>query len=361
VKRLPAFALCLVTACASPGGRYSGTVQTEFSSVGSQLGGRVVEVDVQAGSRVRKGDVLVRLDSGILGAELNEARAQTASAVANLDALKNGPVQTDVARAQRASFAAQAQYAQAASGAPARVDAARAAIAAATADERLARTTYERNRALVQTGDVSRQVYDQAKSSYEQAVARSREAQAQYAQLVAEVPQQTRGALESARSARAAYRTLANGTRPEDIAQGEAQLRNARAALARAQARFDEMVIRTPVDGIVSSFSLHKGDMLAANQTAAICDSFADPYVYIYVSQRDLERIRTAKHLTIRADSGSGTFDGRVEMYDRAAQFTPQNVETADQRSDLVYGMKVRISDPTHALLDGTTVTVTVP
>ena len=52
------------------------------------------------------------------------------------------------------------------------------------------------------------------------------------------------------------------------------------------------------------------------------------------------------------------TFTGTVEAFDRTAQFTPQNVETADQRAQLVYGVKVRIADPDHKLLDGTTVTV---
>ena len=38
----------------------------------------------------------------------------------------------------------------------------------------------------------------------------------------------------------------------------------------------------------------------------------------------------------------------------------PQNVETADQRADLVYGVKIRIRDPQHELLSGTTVTVRI-
>ena len=98
--------------------------------------------------------------------------------------------------------------------------------------------------------------------------------------------------------------------------------------------------------------------MLAANQPAAVIDTFADPYVYIYASQSDLETVRQAKSLAVHSDAGAGTFSGKVEAYDRTAQFTPQNVETADQRAELVYGIKIRIHDPDHKLLDGTTVTV---
>jgi HlyD family secretion protein len=119
-----------------------------------------------------------------------------------------------------------------------------------------------------------------------------------------------------------------------------------------------EATILVPADGVVSSFNLHPGDMLAANQTAAVIDTFADPYVYIYASQSDLARIRNASRIVVHSDAGAGTFEGRVVAFDRSAQFTPQNVETADQRAQLVYGVKIRIHDPHHALLDGTTVTV---
>ena len=356
------FAGCFLAACAAQGPHYSGTVQTEFSQVGSQLGGRVVAVYVQAGSRVRRGDVLVRLDPAILQAELDEARGQAAQAGANLEQQRNGALVTDIERAQQTSNAARASYQQSIVGASSRISAARAAIDTARADERMQHLNYDRMSTLVQTGDVSRQTYDQARSSYEQAHARTAQAVAQYEQLVeADIPGEQASALGNARSAHAGYRTLANGTRPEEIAQAYAQDVNARASVARAQARFDETVIRSPVDGIVSSFSLHRGDMLNANQTAAVIDAAGDPYAYIYVSQRDIERIRTAPHLNVSADSGVGTFDGHVESYDRSAQFTPQNVETADQRAELVYGMKVRVHDPQHKLLDGTTVTVAVP
>jgi multidrug resistance efflux pump len=311
---------------------------------------------------VRRGDVLVRLDTSILQAELDQARGQESQAAAFLEQQRNGPLKTDVMKERQTSVAAYANYSQSVNGETARITAARAAISSARADERMQHQNYDRMSTLVETGDVSRQTYDQARASYQQARAKTAQAVAQYEQLVkADIPGEQASALGNARSARAGYRTLANGTRPEEIAQAYAQERNARASVARAQARLDETVIRTPVEGIVSSFNLHRGDMLNANQTAAIIDAAGDPYAYIYVSQRDIERIRTAKRLVVHADSGAGTLDGHVESYDRSAQFTPQNVETADQRAELVYGMKVRIHDPDHKLLDGTTVTVDVP
>lgn len=361
-RTLAAAFVCVLTACSTTRGSYSGTVQTEYSSVGSQIGGRVVEVDATAGERVRRGDVIVRLDPSILQAELEEAIDQAAASRDAYDQARNGPVKYDIERAYGASRAAAAAYQESVNEAAARKDAARAALAGAQADEHLAYLTYQRTRKLAMTGDLSEQTYDQALSSYQQAQSRTEQARAQYEQLVrADLPGESQNALGNAVYAQAGYQTLAKGTRPEEIAQAQAQAENADAAVARARARLDEAVVRAPVDGVIASMNLHVGDILGENQTAAVIDTFSDPYAYIYVSQHDLRSIQTAPRLVVHSDAGDGVFSARVESFDRTAQFTPENVETAAQRADLVYGVKIRILDPRHALLDGTTVTVGVP
>lgn len=359
MKRWNLLACAVLASCAAGGGHYSGTVQTEAVSVGSQIGGRVIEVRTAAGARVHRGDVLVRLDPAILQGELDEARGELAQAQANLLQLQNGAVATDIAQARGESNAALATYRQTVQASPERIRAARAAIVDAAAGERLAQQEYDRTAALAQTGDVSQQALDQARAERDSSQARLREARASYDQLVrADIPGQTQATRSQAASAHAGYQTLANGTRPETIAQAQAQVENARGAVARAQARLAELTIASPTDGVVSSFNLHPGDMLGVNQTAAIVDTFADPYAYIYASQSDLAKLRAAKTLQVTADSGAGTFTARIEAFDRSAQFTPQNTETADTRAQLVYGVKIRIADPEHKLLDGTTVTV---
>lgn len=201
-----------------------------------------------------------------------------------------------------------------------------------------------------------------ARAQNQQAWARVEQAQAQYQTLVnAQVPGQQQAAAHNAAAAQAAYATIRNGPRPEEIAQAAATLRAAEATVDRARIRLREMTIVAPIDGIVASFNLHPGDLLTANAPAAIIDTFADPYVYIYASQRDLASFANGTTVHVQSDAGGGTFDGRVETHDRTAQFTPQNTQTADERADLVYGVKIRIHDPNRALLDGTTVTIGRP
>jgi HlyD family secretion protein len=352
------FFLC---ACAGPGG-YSGTVQTESVSVGSQTGGRVVSVNVTAGSVVHPGSVVLRLDDSLLRAQYLQAQAQERQAADHLAELLNGNVPTDVARARAQSAAAAAQYRQIVEAADSQISAAAAAVRDAKANVALAQTTYARVRRLAQTGDVSQQSLDQARADDAVARAKLAQAQANYSALVhAQLPGQTAALQATAAAQSAQYQTVRNGARPEVIAQARAQLAAARAAVEHAAVLLRESVVRSPVAGAVESFDLHPGDLLNPNQPAAVIDTFADPYVYIYADQRDLAKFPQGGHVRVISDAGLGTFDGVVEMHDRSAQFTPQNVETADQRAELVYGVKIRIHDPQHKLLDGTTVTVYPP
>ena len=351
------FLLALVS-CAAPAYHFSGTVQTEYVSVGSQVGGRVIETDVAAGRPVKRGAVIVRLDPAMPQATYEQAIAQAHAAQAALRALQRGTLPSQIAQARGASAATGASYTQTVRGAADRLRAARATLANALAAERLADHDYARTSSLAQSGDVSRQSLDQARAARDQAHANVRQARAQLAQLErADLPGQTASALANATAAQRSYQATLTGATSQ-LAQAQAQLRTAQASAAHAQAELREATVYAPADGVVASFNLHPGDMLAPNQPAAVIDTFANPYVYIYASQSDLERIRAARSLRVTSDAGAGTFTGTVEAFDRTAQFTPQNVETADQRAELVYGVKVRIADPQHKLLDGTTVTV---
>ena len=347
-----------LASCAGPGPGYSGTVQTESVAVGSRLGGRVAETDVAAGSAVHRGSVILRIDSAPLEAQYQQTVAQTRAAAERLNELLAGSLATDIARARAQSAQAAAQYRQTVSQAPPQTAAAAMAIRDAQAAVRLTHVTLERMQSLAATGDVARQTLDQAQSEDQRAQAQLAQARANYAALVnAALPGQRAAAQANAAAQSAAEQTVRNGPRPEDIAQARSQLAAARAAENFARAQLAETIVVAPADGIVESFNLHPGDLLAADQQAAIVDEFADPYTYIYVSQRDLGGLARGKHLRVRSDADNAVYDGVVEAQDRTAQFTPQNVETADQRAELVYGVKVRIHDPQHRLLSGTTVT----
>jgi HlyD family secretion protein len=133
----------------------------------------------------------------------------------------------------------------------------------------------------------------------------------------------------------------------------------AQASLDAASAALDEMNIRTPSDGVIESLDLQPGDILLPGATAAVVDTLRDPYVIIYVPQRDLAPLAVGQSLVVHSDALPGeTFVGIVEERDRDAQFTPRNIQTADDRATLTFGVKIRIKAAAGRLYNGTTVSI---
>jgi multidrug resistance efflux pump len=366
--------LAILAACGRGPTAYSGTLHTEAVDVGSKTGGRVAQVLVTAGDRVRAGQVLVRLEDGAERSGVAGAQAKLAQVQEQLAELEHGSRPAEIARA-----ASQSQAAEAASQKVARAQApeiaaagnqvrdAQAAVRAARAAYAYAQKTYDREAALGATGDVAPQAVDQARSARDQARAalgsardRAQRASDQLAELQhAQAPFDPQVAAANARAAAATETLTREGPRPEEIAQAHANMQAALAALAAARIALKETVIRAPTDGAIESIDLHPGDLLAPQATAATLDTLRDPYVRIYVPQRDLKTFERGRKFAVRSDALPGqTFAGVDEEHDLSAQFTPRDVQTAEDRAELVFGVKIRVRDPGHKLYGGTTVTV---
>ncbi len=373
-----AVALMITSGCsAHRSDPYSGTLQAPSAAVGSTTGGRVSHVLVSEGDAVTTGQPLVRFDDTAQRGDLESATARVAEARAALADLRAGARPEDLARAAALARQQRAQYEIARAGAPYQdavsahqVRQARAHTHDALATARDARIEVERMRSLYSTGDVSGQQRDaaiaqdgRARAQVAAAIAAQRVAQAQYGDASSVIlPNTTAGALAGYQAAQAQYDLLANGPRPEQLRQAEATVRAAAGAITAAKERLTEGVVRAPAAGVVTALDLHPGDLVAPGASVATIDERADPFVRIYVPQSELGKFSVGAKVAVHSDALPGvTFNGVVENVDARAQFTPQNVQTEDDRASLSFGVKVRVSDPQRRLHGGTTVGVSLP
>jgi HlyD family secretion protein len=348
------------SACGHSATTYSGTLQAEAANVGSTVGGRVTAVLVADGQRVSKGQMLVRFDPKDQRAALEQAQGALAQSQATLADLQAGPRPEDVAKADAQAGQAKHVYEQAAITAPHQIDEAKQGVHQAQAAATVAAHDAARYAQLYHDGAVSTQAYDTAMATNRQAQAQLRSAQAQLAAMRTGIaPQGTLSARQAYEAALANAQLVAAGTRPDQIAQAQAAVTTAQAGVQAAQARLTEMSVRAPADGIVDSLDLRAGDLVPAGAAVATIDEFKDPFVRIYIPQSSLGQVQVGQAVTVRSDAfPKQTFTGRVEAIDSSAQFTPRDVQTAEDRANLVFGVKVRVHDPDHVLRGGTTAAV---
>ena len=273
---------------------------------------RIVEVLVQEGDKVRRGDVLARLDTSRLGPQVAAAQALMEAQQAVVERLHHGSRPQEIAQAA-------------------------ATVAAAEADDLNAQQQWTRLTALTSL-TAGRAVSEQ-------------DVQAARAVMV------SAGAHLSA--AQKGFDLARIGPRKEDVAQGEAQLRVNRSQLELLRRQQADAELVAPSDAVVRSRLLEPGEM-ASPQRPVLNLAIVDPkWVRAYVSETDLGRIRPGMRASISTDSFPGrSLSGWVGFIGSVAEFTPKSVETAELRSSLVYEIRVFVADPGDEMRLGMPATV---
>lgn len=290
----------------------SGTVEATDAQLGFQAPGRIVEITKKEGERAAAGELLARLDATEMEARRTQAAASVAAAEAQLAELSTGFRREEVAQA-------------------------RAALAGAT--ERVADAERDRERAttLFAGRAVSREALDKATFALDLAKAQRDQASEQ-------------------------VRLLERGQRPERVDAARAQLAAAEAVLATFDATLANLRLVAPFAGVVTVRHREPGEIVGAGAAVLTLMNPDDRWVRIYVPENRLGAVRLGAPASIVSDSYPGKrYPGEVSFIASEAEFTPKNVQTAEERVRLVYAVKVRITgDPQIELKPGLPADVTL-
>jgi len=126
------------------------------------------------------------------------------------------------------------------------------------------------------------------------------------------------------------------------------------AALAATEAVMEQLTVVSPVDGVVLTRFAELGEAVAAGTPILSVGVVAAPWVRAFVSERDIGRIRIGQEARVRVDAyPDTTFPGRISEIAPRAEFTPRAALTERARADLVFAIKVEISDGNGRLKAG--------
>jgi len=256
--------------------KISGFIEADEIRLGSRQGGRVQAVLVEEGQTVQTGAVLLELAPFDLLDQRSQAAAQVELRQAELDKLTAGFRAEEVAQAKAKRDELAARLTELEVG-PRKetIEAARARLNQFQAELAYARSNFERVQGLIAKQAATAQERDQAKQSLDVAQSRVQAAQAELAELLAGTRAEdiaaARAQLEQAEQA---WQLQKNGPRKEDIAAARAALQSSQAALQAIDTRIAELKVRSPIDGVIESLDLRKGDLVGANAPAL---SMIDP------------------------------------------------------------------------------------
>lgn len=288
-----------------------GNVDVREVDMAFRVPGRIADIAVEEGQKVRLGQPLAILDTTSLDARDNEAEARVAQARAEYAKLKNGSRSQDVGQANARVAAAEAQY------------------AAAT-------QAYDRRQPLVAPGAISRDVW---------------------AQTVADRDRTAAGLAE----AKQALSLTRAGARVEDIAAAQAALKAAEATRKSVSTDRGDAHLLAAVAGTVVTRAREPGAIVAAGETVLTLSIDRPMRVRAYIAEPQLSRISPGMEVVVTADGNAKRYTGTIGYISPRAEFTPKTVETQDLRTDLVYRLRIIVTDADDALRQGQPVTVAVP
>jgi HlyD family secretion protein len=320
----------------------SGTVEARDIRVGSKIAGRIDKVLVREGDTVKPGQVLITFDDRELLASLQQSQASALKA-------ERGYRSEEIAQARAAAEAANADYQMRVNGYRREdVAAAQADLDRATADETRAHLDAERYDALAEKDLVSKQQRDTAEANWKMALAQRQNLQHKLDQLQRGYRSEEIAAAKARyEQAEATYQMMARGNRPEDVAL-------AKAAYSFEQARFRESQVVSPAAATVEVLDVRPGDLVAPNTPVATLLESDQIYVRIYIPETEIGHVQLGQKAEVRVDSFPKTlFDGVVEQINQQAEFLPRNVQTREERVHQVFGVKVRIDDPSNRVRAG--------
>ena len=133
----------------------------------------------------------------------------------------------------------------------------------------------------------------------------------------------------------------------------------ANAAVKLAQVQLGYATVKAPHDGVVTAVAANAGQNAAPGRTLATIADTNNLFVRVFVPETRIGDVKLGATVKATTDSSDTTYSGAVEFIASQAEFTPNNVETKEQRVKLVYEVRVRISDTSGTLKAGMPVDVT--
>ncbi|HEY9635984.1 MAG TPA: efflux RND transporter periplasmic adaptor subunit [Coleofasciculaceae cyanobacterium] len=226
---------------------------------------QIKEVLVDQGDFVKAGQVMARLDDAVLQAQLTQARGSVAQAEARLTELQAGTRKEEIAQAQARLEQAQARLRQSQASIPRQIEQAEAQVASAQARLNLAENRYRSNESLVNQGAVARDRFNEALSDYQSAQASLSEAQQRLAQARNTNNPEIDQLVAAVSEATQQLNQLRAGSRPEAIAQAQAQLVQAKGQVQATTAQLTNTRVIAPVNGKVAQRNARVGDVSSSS------------------------------------------------------------------------------------------------
>ena len=282
----------------------SGNIEAVNIIVSSQVSGKVFQILKDEGDRVNKSDTVIIIDPETYKLKLEEVVAAKEAAQAQFNLLKEGARKEDVKQAEENLKQARVTF-------------------------NLAEKDKERMENLYESKTITKKQYDDALANYEIASARFS-------------------------SAKENFEKVKNLVRPEELKQAEANLSRVIANVNLIKKNLNDCYVTSPSSGFITKKFVEVGETAGMMSSLFQVADLSSVELVIYVPETELGKVQLGQKAEINVDTyPDKSFNGKVTYISPQAEFTPKNIQTQEERTKLVFAVKIKIDNPDFELKDG--------
>ena len=321
MKRVVIVIAVVASACAKEAPsdrlRVSGHVEATETRLAPEAGGRILTLTVKEGDRVAPGQTVLTLDTRDVQLAIDRAKAEQAAADAQLRLVQAGARVEDIRQAQS------------------QIDTAKAEVGAAMAELDAAEKDLTRFDTLLKNNSGSRKQRDDAATRRD--VAKDRVAQAE----------------SRVKTSEEGLAKLRAGARREEVDAARARVNVVGAQIASLEKGLGDATLTSPIAGTVTEKLVEVGEVIMPRAPALVVVDLDHAWADVFVPEPTVPQIKIGQAATVFTDAGGAGIAGTIAYISPKAEFTPRNVQTAEERSKLVYRVRINVDNKDGVLKQG--------
>jgi len=136
--------------------------------------------------------------------------------------------------------------------------------------------------------------------------------------------------------------------------QSKTNFESAAAALEIAKNSYDNTDIKAPIAGVILVRAIEPGELANIGTPIATMADLSEVKLMVYIPEKDVGRVKLGQEVAVSVDSyPDEKFVGRVVYISDQAEFTPKVIQTKEERTTQVFGIKIKVPNPEMKLKPG--------
>ncbi|MBK7105966.1 MAG: efflux RND transporter periplasmic adaptor subunit [Ignavibacteriae bacterium] len=282
----------------------TGTIESKNVVVSSKNIGEVKSFLFEEGEKVNAGDTILIIDQEALELQLDQALAGVQISQAQLDLIKKGARSEDINQAEEMLKQAEINFNN-------------------------AKNDFDRFEKLWENKSISKKQFEDISARYEVTLA-------QY------------------NSAKENYKKINKIFRPEEIEQAKGNLKKAEASVNLLKKQIRDSYVTSPINGIIVKKFIEAGETVSPMSSLFKVSNLSTVELVIYVSEVELGKVKLGQKAEVNIDTyPDKNYEAKVTYISSEAEFTPKNIQTKDERTKLVFAVKLEIDNKNFDLKSG--------